>query len=387
MSDNISEFTFIAIFVFRGVKPLLGGHRALVLDSVEDGFSPKTWPTPEPVPGSAIVRVTASVVLSYFREIYNGQRQYPFPTPLVGGCSAIGRITAVGQDAAALQLGQLVYVDCVVRARDKPSELFLSTIHEGFSEGSKRLMKDVWHDGTLAEFVKVPLDNCIPLDEGRLCGSLGYSVLAMLYMSYLLVPYSGLQDIKLEPGETVAICPATGGYGGAGIQIAITMGARVISMGRNENELKRLKEHVKKSTPAANIKTVKITGDDDTDTLVLQKFGNIDAVLDISPPAAAKSTHLKSAIRALRHGGRCSLIGAVEDIMPGLTITGNNITLKGKFMYEREDMLQFVKMLGGMFPIGDNFVSTKVFGLAHWNEAFGEAARYTGIGKMVVLMP
>ena len=80
-------------------------HRALVLESTDAGFQFQALPTPQPSPGSAIVHVIAVGVLSYAREIYNGQRHYPFPTPLVGGGSAIARI------AAGLRLGQLVYVD------------------------------------------------------------------------------------------------------------------------------------------------------------------------------------------------------------------------------------------------------------------------------------
>ena len=166
------------------------------------------------------------------------------------------------------------------------------------------------------------------------------------------------------------------------------MGARVVAMGRNENELARLKEHVEKGTPGANVETVKITGDENKEIAALQACGIIDAVLDFSPPAAAKSTHLKSAIKALRHSGRCSLMGFADDFMPALKVVGSNITLKGKLMYKRADMLQFVKMLErGLFPKGKEFVNTKAFGLENWKETLDTAAEYAGIGKAVVLIP
>lgn len=363
-------------------------HRALVLESFEAGFQLQTLPTPQPSLGSAIVRVEVAGVISYSREFYNGQRPYPFPKPLVGGFNAVGRVAALAPDATALQPGQLVYVDGVVRGRDDPSALFLSTIFEGTTSGSRKLMRDVWRDGTFAEFAKVPLENCIPLDEARLCRSLGYSIKDLMYIGYLLVPYGGLRDIKLEPGETIVVCPATGGFGGAAVQVAIATGARVIAMGRNESELTRLKEHVRRGTPGADIEVVKMTGDDSADTAALQAYGTIDAVIDLSPPAAARSTHLKSAIKALRHGGRCSLMGNVEDFMPAFKIGGSNITLKGKLMYEREDMVQFVKMLErGLFPKGKEFVNTKAFALENWKEGLDVAAEHTGIGKAVVLTP
>jgi NADPH:quinone reductase-like Zn-dependent oxidoreductase len=213
--------------------------------------------------------MASSALPTHYREIYNGERHYDFPKPIVGGSSAIARIVAVGEDAVILQRGQLVWMDCVIRARDNPDSLFLTAIQEGMDAGSRKPSSDVWRDGAFAEYMKVPLENCIRLNESRLCRELGHTTRELMYMIYLLVPFGGLRDIRLEPGETIVVCPATGGFGGAGVQVAITMGARVIAMGRNEKELVRLKEHIKKGTPAANIETVKMTGDYETDGAAL----------------------------------------------------------------------------------------------------------------------
>ncbi|KAI1396691.1 GroES-like protein [Hypoxylon fuscum] len=362
-------------------------HRALVLETIEDGFHVKKVPTPRPGLGNAIVRVEVAGVLSYHREIYNGGRGYEYPKPIVGGISAIGRIAALGPDATVLKHGQLVYIDCVIHARDDPDALFLTAIHEGLTEGSKKLIRDVWRDGYFAEYAKVPLENCYVLDEQRLCGSLDYTIQDLMYMCYLLVPYGGYRDIRLEPGETIIVCPATGGYGGAGVQVAIAMGVRVIAYGRNEKELARLKEHVLKGTPNASIETVKMTGDEMVDAAALKAFGTVDAVLDFSPPQASKSAHVKSAIWALRRGGRVSLMGWNEDpIVP--TFIGKNISLKGKLMYEREDIVNFIKMLErGLFPRGKNFVDTKIYQLEDWKAALDSGAEHIGIGKYVVFTP
>lgn len=327
----------------------LSYHSALVLESEEAGFRIKELAIPSADHGSAVVRILAAAVLSYHREIYNGQRNYHFPKPLVGGASAVGRIAIISADAVSLQPGQLVYVDCVMRGRDDPDAIFLSAIHEGGTDGSRKLMTDVWRDGTFAEYAKVPLENCIPLNEPRLCRELGYSVQDLAYIAHLIVPFGGLRDIRIEPGETVIICPATGGYGGAAVQVAVALGARVIAMGRSEKELERMKYHVKSGTPNASIETVKITGDLEGDTTALQAFGAIDAVLDCSPPVASKSSHLRSALSALRRNGRCSAMGFSEQPIIDWNFVGRNITVKGKLMYEREDILQFVKMLREVF--------------------------------------
>lgn len=300
----------------------------------------------------------------------------------------IGRIVALGRDATALHHGQLVFVDCVVRARDDPDTTFLLAIHDSGTPGSQKLARDVWRDGTFAEYARLPLENCVPLNEKRLCGELNYKIADLMYMDYLLVPYGGLRDIGLEPGETVVVSPATGGYSGAAVMVAVAMGARVIAMGRNEVELARLKKVVLSGSPNASIDTVKVTNDESTDTESLKKFGAIDAAIDFTPPQGSTSTHLRSVTRAIRKGGRISLMGLNESSMVAWAVVSKNISFRGKLMYEREDMIQFVKMLErGLFPRGKNFVDTKSFPLEDWKTCLDVAAEHTGIAKHVVFSP
>ncbi|KAJ4395274.1 hypothetical protein N0V91_010950 [Didymella pomorum] len=367
---------------------MISTYHALQLDNVGGDLHIIEKPMLKPDFGSAVVRIEVAEVLSYHREVYNGERQYSFPTPLVGGINAIGRIAALGPDASLLTESQLVYVDCVIHARDDPDTLFLSAIHDSGKGESRKLMRDVWRDGTFAEYATVPLENCIPLDETVLCKELGYSVEDLMYIGHLMVPFGGLRNIGLEPGETIIICPATGGYGGAGVQIAIAMGARVFAMGRNEDELARLKEQTLKGTPGASIETIKITGDEATDLANLKSFGVIDAVLDLTPPHASKTTHTRAATSALRRNGRVSLMGFVDQPVVPWHCVGRNITLKGKLMYERGDILQLVKMLErGLFPRTGVFVATEEFGLDNWKAAFVRAGEHAGIGRHVVLKP
>ena len=182
-------------------------HRALVFEAVGAGFQVKTLPTPQAEAGSAIVQVLSAGVLSYHREIYDGSRHYNFPKPIVGGISAIDRIASLGPDAVALQPGQLVFVDCVMRARDDPDSLFMTAIHEGSNERSKKLMRDVWRDGVFAEYAKVPLENCIALDEARLCKDLGFTANDLMYLYILLVALGGSGTSKSSPGRRLSYAP------------------------------------------------------------------------------------------------------------------------------------------------------------------------------------
>lgn len=210
----------------------------------------------------------------------------------------------------------------------------------------------------------------------------------LTYISTLLVPFGGLRDIALQPGETIIISPATGAFGGAGCLVAIAMGCRVIAFGRNTTELARLKSHIISSSPTADIETVEMTGDEAVDIAALKVFGTIDAVLDFTPPQASTSSHLRSAISCLRRGGRVSLMGFNANPINAGVVTGRNILLKGKLMYEREDMVFFVKMMErGLFARGGGLVDIKAFGMEQWTEALDVAVEYMGVGRGVIFVP
>jgi len=350
-----------------------------------------TAPTPLPAPGSAIVRVLAAGTLSYSAEIYNGKRNYPFPTPFVPGCSGIGRIAAVGPDTTTLQPGQLVFLEGTIHGRDNPSAIMLSGVIQGFDEASAKLMRGEWRDSTYAEYVKFPLENCVPLDEKRLLGSvseggLGYEVEDLVFFTRMLVPYGGLDDINFKAGETVIVAPATGQFGSAAVRVALAMGAaRVIAMGRNEDKLRDL------AALNERVSTVKITGDELADAETLKKFGPVDAFFDISSPMAAGSTHFKSAIAALRHSGRISLMGGVHADVSFVyaDFMHRNLSMKGTWMYSRDQISSFLKLLySGLLPLGKKGglrVSGK-FKLEEWEEAF-EKSSVAGNHETVVIVP
>jgi threonine dehydrogenase-like Zn-dependent dehydrogenase len=324
-----------------------------------------------------------SNIISYSRDIYDGTRKYPFPTPLVIGTSGVGRLAAIGPDAVLLKPGQLIFVDSFIRGRDDPSAAFLFGVHEGYTEGSKKLMRGEWKDATYAEYAKAPVENCHLLNESLLLGKLGYAIEDIADISRLVVPYGGLRDINIKAGETVIIAPATGPFGSAAVTVALAMGARVIAMGRNLSILQRL------AASHSRVEIVQITGDVVADTASLQQFGVVDAYFDISPPEAANSTHMKSAIMALRHGGRVSLMGGIQgDVaIPHSRVMHWDLALKGKWMYSREDVGDLIKMVeAGALELEKGKVAGK-FGLEEWEVAFDKAKEFSGSERNAVIVP
>ena len=200
--------------------------KALVLRFTSEPPAIETVPTPQPTLGSALVRVLAASAISYTRDVYNGKRNYPYPMPIIPGFSAIGRVVAVGPDATKLKPGDLVFIDCTVRSRDDPTDVFLAAVHESYTPGAAKLMKDVFRDWTFAEYCRVPLENMTLLDERRLTGSrgdggLGLGIEQLGFVARVLVPYGGLRDIELRAGQTVVIAPASSPFGGAAVLVAL----------------------------------------------------------------------------------------------------------------------------------------------------------------------
>jgi len=175
----------------------------------------------------------------------------------------------------------------------------------------------------------------------------------------------------------VIVAPATGPFGSAAVKVALAMGARVIAMGRNLSVLTTHK------TDNERVEIVQISGDVQADIAALQKFGPVDAYFDISPPAAANSTHIKSAILALRHGGRVSLMGGIygDVAIPHSAVMHRDLTLKGKWMYTRGNVRELIRMVEvGVLKLGEAAGSraTAEFKLEEWEKAFSKAAEDRG---------
>lgn len=363
-------------------------HQAVYLPAKGEPTTLVTRETPRAGPGSAVVRVLSAYVLAYANEIYGNKRPHSLPTPFVPGSGAICRVEEVGPDATSVFPGQLVLFDMTIRARDNPDEFYLSGALAGMTEASYKFSQGEFRDSTYAEYARIPLENCLPLDEQRLVRDLGYTIEDLTHLIPPMVPFGGLRDVGLRAGETVLVSPATGKYGGAAVHAALALGARVIAMGRNENSLERLVRH-----GGGRVSTVRITGDADADAAAIKEKagGIVDVWMDISPPEASGSSHFKSCIQALRYGGRISLMGAALGVSLDISdITRRAATVKGTVMCTRDEALQVIRMAEvGVLPLGPKAGLDIVgkFGLDSFQSALETAAKHNGPGEMVVVTP
>lgn len=170
---------------------------------------------------------------------------------------------------------------------------------------------------------------------------MGYNIANLFVIPYCLVPFGGLSEIDVKPGETVIVAPATGRYGGAAVAVALAMGATVIAVGRNEKSLHQLSTI---HAVSKRLRTVIMSGNEEADVEALKlAIGNpagADACIDLSPPAAGSSV-LATSIAALRPSGRCAIMGGTPASLsiPYLRIMFNSIRLQGQFMYRREHII------------------------------------------------
>jgi alcohol dehydrogenase len=143
-----------------------------------------------------------------------------------------------------------------------------------------------------------------------------------------VVPYGGLLQARLAPGETVVIHGATGAYGSAAVLVAIALGASYVVAGRNRDALERLGA-LPRFIPVA------MTGDAAADTHALRDAaGPPDCALDMVGRANSADGTLAT-LHRLGRGGRLVLMGSMTVPLPvdyaQLLRAGREIL--GNFMY------------------------------------------------------
>jgi NADPH:quinone reductase-like Zn-dependent oxidoreductase len=163
-----------------------GGPEVLTVDDVAD---------PEPGPGEVRIQAAAvgvNPVDTYFRE-----GAYPVPDlPFVPGSDVAGTVAAVGPGVEALAVGDRVFAT-------------------GLGNG---------RSGTYAEACVAPTDLVAPLPA-----SVSFADAAALALVGTTAWQAFVHHAGVEPAETVLVHGGSGGVGHVAVQLATTMGARVVA--------------------------------------------------------------------------------------------------------------------------------------------------------------
>jgi alcohol dehydrogenase len=358
--------------------------KAAVLNAFGTPLAIETLPDPVLGTGEIIVDVAAAGVANYAGGVFSGARNYLLEPPVVPGPGGIGRVRATGPDATKLAVGDWVFCDPTIRARD--DAINPDMILQGWTAVSAASLPlhRFYHHGSFAEQMLLPTENVTPIgqidaaDAGRWCA-----------LSSLLVPFGGLLAIDLRAGETLVVNGATGGFGSAGVAVALAMGAaRVVATGRNGRALDDLVRRF-----GARVQPAQMTGveADDRRRIIELAGGPIDCVLDLLP-REANASQVLAAVLAVRPGGRVVLMGGVgrqggtDLALPYPWLMRNDITIRGKWMYAREAVTRMVRLVrAGIIDLGKFDVTE--FALDDANEAVAHAAANAGPLRLTVLRP
>jgi len=123
-------------------------------------------PMPEVRPGSILVRVEASTLMSYMKPYVEGKLP-PYHAPEGGftpGGNCVGVIEAVGRDVWQLAPGRRVLLSSLARSSENvPDAAQILIGVTSFGPDSERLQAD-WPDGSLAEYILLPASSVVPAD-------------------------------------------------------------------------------------------------------------------------------------------------------------------------------------------------------------------------------
>ncbi len=357
--------------------------KAAVLTAFGAPLELQTLPDPVIGTGEVIVDVVAAGVTSYASDVFNGSRNYLLEPPVVPGPGGVGRVRATGPDSTKLKIGDWVFVDSTIRSRDNvagPEQILLGWTYR---TPAALPLHRYYHHGSFAEQMLVPTENATPIGDIGAADASRWTALGRL-----LVPFGGLLAGELRAGETLVVNGATGGFGGAGVTVALAMGAgRVVATGRNRRTLDDLAGRF-----GPRVRTVQFTGAEADDRRLIAQAadGPVDMVLDFLPREAS-AAQVRAAALAVRLGGRVILMGGLRGAEGDLGLNynwlmHNETTVRGVWMYAKDAIPKMVQMVrAGLVDLAQ-FELTE-FGLDDVNAAVAHAAANAGPRQLTVLRP
>jgi alcohol dehydrogenase len=303
--------------------------KAWQLDGLGGKLTFEDVPLPEIRPGSVLVRIQASPLLSYLKDYVEGRLTFYRPPTgkFIPGTNGVGIIEKVGRDVWHLQPGQRVVFSPRFMAAENvsdPAQILIGLT--AFGEGSAAVQAD-WRDGSLAEYALAPVTTITPAD-----GLKAIDAAQLAVLNRFIVPFGGMLRGRLAVGETLVVNGASGAYGSAAVLLGIAMGAgRVIAVGRNQPALEAVA-----NAGGVRVMPVHLTGDIATDAATIRRAagGPADMAFDMVGRANDASATLAS-LHSLRRGGRLVLMGSMTAplLLSYSDILWNDWEIIGQFMY------------------------------------------------------
>jgi len=226
-------------------------------------------------------------------------------------------------------------------------------------------------EGTYAQYVKLPAQNCFPIPAGY-----SYHEAAAFPLVFITLWRMVITNARLEPGETMLIIGIGGGVASAALQVAKQIGARVIVTSGSDEKLERAKKlgadhgvnHFRENFVTA--------------VQSLTDKRGVDVVLD-----CVGGEVWRQSLAALARGGRLVTCGATAGGEPQddiAAIVTKQLKIYGSTLGSRREFFQLISFLNAtkIKPIID-----RVFPLAEGAAAQRYVEEAKQFGKIVLAIP
>lgn len=251
------------------------------------------WPTPEPGPGEVRVAIRAAALNHLDIFVRSGLPGVPLPQ--VPGADGAGVVDAAGEGVSGVSPGDRVLIQpglfCNACEFCRRGEQSLCVQYRIVGEHAP---------GTFAERAVVPARNVFPVPEG-----LSFEQAAAFPLVYQTAWRMLIGRARLRPAETVLIHGAGGGVGGAALEIALLLGARVFATTSGDEKIARVQN--------TGAELVIDYTKEDVAKVVRARTGKrgVDVVVD----SVGEKTWMSSLLAAAR-GGRIVTCGATSGPNP-----------------------------------------------------------------------
>lgn len=320
-------------------------------------------PDPTVGPGTVKVRMRAAALNRADLNIKDGK--FPeAPYPIVLGVEGAGEIVDIANDVTGFDKGDRVVINPMVVCGD------CENCRAGADTECPSLRVVGEHfDGTYADYIVLPARNLIKAPDHMSFTELAASVVPYLTAWHMLITRGGL-----SAGETVLVVGAGSGVGSAAVQVAASLGARVIATTSTPEKEARVR-----ALGAAEV--VNYRQFPDFDEAVKELTGGRGA--DLVHETVGRATVQKS-IQSVRQGGRVVGMGSHTGRFAEVDLWKlyrREATFIGCHLWNRKEIAEFLPLLSGgqITPLIDS-----VFELDDIVSAHARLIEDDRFGKVVV---
>ncbi len=278
-------------------------------------------------PNEVIVKLRAASVNHIDIWVRLGATGIAIPMPHILGGDGAGVIFEVGGEVSNVRPGDAVCL--YLFSGCGQCEFCLS--HRDFMCVYVRALGERL-DGTYAEYVRLPAENCFPIPAG-----MSFAEAAAFPLVFVTVWRMLITNARLKPGETILIIGIGGGVAGAALQVAKKIGANVIVTSGSDEKLELAKKYGAAHTINHREK------DFAQEVRALTENRGVDVVLD----CVAGEVWQKS-LAALARSGRLVTCGATAGGSPETDLTPiftKHLQIFGSTLGSRDEFRQLLSFM------------------------------------------